>query len=603
MSRQTAFARVQFAIRPLLASLRGRLALLLSLATVPSLLITVFISTVERTATLERLSDEARHVGRLAAREHSHQLEGAKSLLLRLTTELSRPDGTPGFADAYLRALQASHPQFANIGLLTATGDVLVSAVDAPHHLNMAANPVFARALGSRAVEVGTYTIGPIVNRPVLHLAHSLPAPDGRGLGVAFIALELSWLQELARATSLPAAFSLQITDRDGAVLAGSSRSRAEPAPTSSAALPIAKVLENPTGLVLEIGTPPAPHLFVATPLGGLPDLFVLTGIPYAHVQAEANEAFFNMLLALTLVMGLTLASALLAADLSVLRVLRTLTRASRRLGAGDLACRAPLPRARGELRELAVAFNGMAQALASRQHEIEESEAQLRALSHRIQTARDTEAGRIARELHDELGQVLTSLKLELSRIRRTCSSTPYPACQTQLGQAGQEMSEHLDSAIDFIRRVASELRPTVLDRLGLTAALEWLGHDFEAKSGLTVHLAIAEIDQPVDAAVSLVLFRIAQEALTNVVRHADASEVQLALTARGAVLSLEVRDDGRGLPPMPAEERISLGLLNMKERAHLVGGTWHLESTPGRGTAIRVEVPHAAGAAATGG
>ncbi len=577
----------------LFLALRGRLVLLVGLATMPAILLAVFVSTNERRATVERLEMEARLVAHLASREHRHLLEGAKGLLLRIGPLLDRDEPAASNRRDALQALQRSAPQFANIGVLSPRGDLVSSAVAAPRSLNMASLPVFGQALRSREVEIGTYAIGPIVNRPVLHMAYALRDADGRPREVAFIALELSWLDELASQAALPPDYSLLICDRDGVVLAGSGYLPPPSGAREPAAPLLARVLHQQGGVVLGIGSPAVARFFVATRLDGLPDLSVIAGLPYDRVQSEANGSFYRMLAALALVTGLTLASALLAAELSVLRTLRTLTRAARRLGAGDLSSRATLTGGRGELQELAVSFNRMADALERRQREADEAQTQLRALSHRLQATRDDEAGRIARELHDELGQVLTGLKIELARVRRVCSGTPLPACASELVRDAVEMGARIDGAIDFVRRIASELRPSVLDRLGLPAALEWLAHEFEAKTGLPVSLRVAELTDPPEGPVALALFRIVQEALTNVARHAAARAVRIDLVTGGDTLVLTIQDDGCGIDPTRMDGRDSLGILNMKERAHLAGGAWRLHGAPGEGTTIVVEIP----------
>ena len=152
-------------------------------------------------------------------------------------------------------------------------------------------------------------------------------------------------------------------------------------------------------------------------------------------------------------------------------------------------------------------------------------------------------------------------------------------------------ELSARIDAAIDCVRRVSSELRPTVLDRLGLAAALEWQARELESRTELSVLVDIKGLGEQVPWLVAVTLFRIAQEALTNVVRHAQAKTVWLEVSGDATSIELVVRDDGRGIPD--AGEAASLGVLGMKERANLVGGEFVLESAAGKGTTARVKVP----------
>ncbi|MGE3886724.1 MAG: sensor histidine kinase, partial [Vicinamibacterales bacterium] len=153
--------------------------------------------------------------------------------------------------------------------------------------------------------------------------------------------------------------------------------------------------------------------------------------------------------------------------------------------------------------------------------------------------------------------------------------------------------MGEQIDRAIDAVRRLSSELRPPVLDRLGLAAAVDWLVRDRESKSGLAIVLNLHDLREPIHPQVSITLFRIVQEALTNVIRHARATEVAIDLTGHDTTLSLSIHDNGIGLNPSIAEGPHSLGILGMRERVRLVGGTFRIDGGPGRGTTITVEVP----------
>ncbi len=572
-------------------TLRGRLILLVSFAAVPSLLFIVFAAARERASALELMETEARHLGSLASREHANQLNGGRNLLRRLAgvlrcdeTEHAKAPACPG----YLPALLSGFPQFANIGIAATGGEISCSAAPISSLASLEANTAFARAIDSREVEVGTYAVG-FIGRPVLHLAEAVRGADGAACGVAFVALELGWLDQLAEQADLPADYSLFITDRTGDVLARSGAA-GDTLADGSRDPPLAAALDRPRGAVLETGSSPAWQYFVATPMEGTPGVFVVAGLPYESVRGAANRAFYRTLFVLALVTMFAIASAVVAAELSVLRALRTLTRAVRRFGAGDLSVRAPLPGSHGELRELAESFSAMAEALGAREREARDAQERLRALSHRLQEAREEEAGRIARELHDELGQVLTGLKLELATVGRTLARGAGPGAADPV-MAG--MSEQIDRAIDAVRRLSAELRPPVLDRLGLAAALDWLIRDRESKSGLAILLSVHALDEPVHPQVSITLFRIVQEALTNVIRHALATEVAIDLVGDEATLSLTIHDNGIGLDPSVAEGPLSLGILGMRERVRLVGGTFRTGGGPGRGTTIAVEVP----------
>lgn len=571
-----------------MSTLRGRLILVACFAAVPAIVFIFLAAERERAAAMGRMETEARHLGSLASREHAHELNGGRALLRRLAAGLAceQPPPQPVCPD-YLPTLLSGFPQFANIGVASQGGEVVCSAAVLSQPATLHDHAAFERALASPAVESGTYTLG-FIGRPVLHLAYAVRSRAGAVCSVVFVAVELGWLDELARQANLPPDYSLLIADRSGHVLARSGGGARDPTAEPVRSVPaLAEALHRPHGAVLDLGDPAAARFLVATPMTDMPGVFVVAGLPYSRVQATADLAFYRTLIGLVTVTVFAIASAMLAAELAVLRVL---TRAVRRFGAGDLAARAPIPGTHGELRELAVSFGNMADSLAARQREARDAQERLRALSNRLQSIRDEEAARIARELHDELGQVLTGLKMELARVRQLCA-------QVHVEQTGvralEQMSAQVDGAIESVRRISSDLHPAVLDRLGLAAALDWLARDREQKAALAIPVHIVGLHEPHDPMVANSVFRVTQEALTNVMRHAGASVVSVELVEQHDTLTLTITDDGCGIDAGAAEGPRSLGILGMRERARLLGGSLTVAGAPGAGTTITLVVP----------
>ncbi len=153
--------------------------------------------------------------------------------------------------------------------------------------------------------------------------------------------------------------------------------------------------------------------------------------------------------------------------------------------------------------------------------------------------------------------------------------------------------LGERVDATVRSVRRIASELRPGVLDRLGLVAGLEWLLNEFERRSGIATSLAAEGVEDKVDADISTALFRITQEALTNVARHAGATAVAAQLSGTARDLRLRIEDNGCGFDSSAEPPTLSLGLLGMKERARRLGGTFDIASVPGKGTELQVAIP----------
>jgi PAS domain S-box-containing protein len=220
-------------------------------------------------------------------------------------------------------------------------------------------------------------------------------------------------------------------------------------------------------------------------------------------------------------------------------------------------------------------------------------AEEALRALSARIRSTREEEGTRIAREIHDELGGVLTGLKWDLEKIDNTLAGSTDGSHISEIRERIGSMTGLIETTINTVRRIASELRPGVLDDLGLVAAIEWQIEQFQSRSGLTCHWInnASEIDLTRERATAV--FRILQEILTNVLRHARATNLYVKLRRSKQFFELEVKDDGQGITESQLMNTQSLGLLGMKERALLVGGEVRITGKEGGGTTVVVRVP----------
>jgi PAS domain S-box-containing protein len=221
-------------------------------------------------------------------------------------------------------------------------------------------------------------------------------------------------------------------------------------------------------------------------------------------------------------------------------------------------------------------------------QEELARSRQQLRDFASELQTIRERERTHIAREIHDELGQALTGLKMELAWLR-----TKLPKRSTKLVETAEHMVAQVDRTIETVRRIASALRPSVLDSLGLVAALEWLVREFERNTRMRCTLRVFDDRAEPGPERSTAVFRIVQEALTNVARHGNASSVEVTVARDGADLLVAVRDDGCGISAEAAHGSRSLGILGMRERAIASGGELAITAAPGGGTIVTVRVP----------
>jgi PAS domain S-box-containing protein len=218
----------------------------------------------------------------------------------------------------------------------------------------------------------------------------------------------------------------------------------------------------------------------------------------------------------------------------------------------------------------------------------LRESESRLRALAARLQHMLEEERTRIAREIHDVLGQALTGLKLDVAWVKRA-----VPADRDDALEQIESIGKSLDTIVQTVRRIASDLRPGELDDLGLVAAIESAAQEFQSRTGIRCRARLPELDVRVDTDTATALFRICQELLTNVVRHARARHVSLSLETLDDSLVLTVADDGRGMSAEQQAGRRSLGLMGIRERTLMFGGSVAFDSAPGAGTRAVVRMP----------
>jgi PAS domain S-box-containing protein len=220
----------------------------------------------------------------------------------------------------------------------------------------------------------------------------------------------------------------------------------------------------------------------------------------------------------------------------------------------------------------------------------LEQSYQDIRQLASHLQDVREEERAGIAREIHDELGQQLTGLKMDLSWIgKRKIVQEDLEVRQKVL-----VVMNLLDATIKTVRRIATDLRPSILDDLGLIAAIEWQSQEFEKRSGISTTFLSTMGECCYSSVTSIGLFRICQESLTNVARHANASKIRISLQEQeNANILLKIEDNGKGFEVSKIGEKKTLGLLGMKERTLMMGGQFRMVSTPGKGTALFVTVP----------
>ena len=219
---------------------------------------------------------------------------------------------------------------------------------------------------------------------------------------------------------------------------------------------------------------------------------------------------------------------------------------------------------------------------------ELTKSQEQFRELASHLQFIREEERSRIAREIHDELGQALTALKMDVHWLGLRLSTD-----QRILMDKIKSMSRIIDTTVQAVRRISSELRPGLLDDLGLSAAIEWQAYEFCSRAGLQCEIRSEPEDIILNQSRSIALFRIFQEALTNIARHAHATRVEVVLQENTDTVEMEVRDNGKGITAEQLAASRSFGILGIRERVHSLGGELRISSAPDKGTTVHVSLP----------
>lgn len=224
---------------------------------------------------------------------------------------------------------------------------------------------------------------------------------------------------------------------------------------------------------------------------------------------------------------------------------------------------------------------------------ELNASREQLHALTGYLQSSIEEERARISREIHDDIGQRMTALRMDLSMLQKSLSQHPESPLRESALQELPQMQKMIDDSIAAMRKIIRDLRPEVLDTLGLMDGLRWQTDEFQKRSGINCRLTLPNVNLTFNSEITTALFRILQESLSNVARHSQASEVDVSLSLRQDVLTLTVVDNGKGISDEEIKKVESFGLLGIRERVRSIGGEVVIEGKKGEGTRVHVAVP----------
>lgn len=561
---------------PFLETLRARLLGVVLLVIVAAVGVTIYTASEQRTQARARAALDARRLANLNGAVLGRLLEVAQLLL---TTAGQVADlGEPASCGSRFAAVHRSHQMlYANAGVADTRGHVLCSSAPLPE---LTDRQWFHAAREHGVAVAWDPSAGGLV------IAQRRPASDGNPL-VFFVAVRPEWVTRLTIDSRVPADGVITLMDGDGQVIVQRSDAAWEARPFATPDA-VEAVRAGEVEDAEMVGVDGVAGFYAFSTVHRLLDrsLVVGIGVPTTSVDGGGGQRLGRNLGVLGFIAVVALGLAWILGEVTIGRRVNRLAAATRELTAGNLSRRSGVPGGRDELGVLASHFDEMAASLERQELESRASTEALRKLTHRLQSVREDEQFRIAREIHDQLGQVMTALKMDTANIRRQVGAA-HPGVTERLG----DMMAVLDTAAETVRRISGELRPPLLEDLGLAAALEWQGREFAGRSGVELAMDVAGDLPHLPLPVATGLFRIAQEALTNVARHARATRVAVRLRWQDGAIELEIEDNGVGF--VVSERPLTLGLLGMRERAELLGGTLTVTAKPRQGTRVTVRVP----------
>ncbi|HUP46011.1 MAG TPA: histidine kinase [Thermoanaerobaculia bacterium] len=562
-------------------TLRWWLAMLAVAAALPLLLLVAWLFLTQLRSEQREARDRALRIAHAVTEQISELHFDSTALLQRMAARPSIRAADAGNCDS-LFAIVDFFPQYLNLFLLDRTGGVICSAT--PQASDVAISDeartwVQSDTLAGRFVP-GEPRIRLIDGKWVAALATAVTGLDGTPAG----SLVLVQLPEVAGSEDLPPGSVITIIDRAGTILVRSSDSERWIGRSGRGTEVTEIVLERGEGRVEARGVDGTSRQYGFT---NIPDMgwYIYAGVPTEAVMAPVRELFLQGILAGAVIVALAVGASLALARF-VQRPIDALAQAAGSIAREGYGGRVPMDGPR-EIAMLGEAFNEMIESRSQAEARIVASERNLKALSDRLLTVQEEERTRIAREIHDDLGQSLTALKMDLGGLLRTTEVSPATA------PVRDRIVRTLDATVEAVQRISSELRPSALDDLGLAVAMEAEARLFEERTGIECDISVSPEGLNLPAPVATAVYRMIQEALTNVARHSNASRVEIRLRERSSELLLDVRDDGSGISRSQVEDRRSLGLIGIRERAAIVGGSVHFEGIEGRGTIVSVRIP----------
>jgi signal transduction histidine kinase len=560
-------------------SIRSRVAVLVFAIAVPltGVLLWGFIEEINRQHAEAR--DLALRIARSIAADVRDSNTRERALLLRMAGRAKIQAANAADCDSIF-AIVEFFPQYPNLILFDLGGTALCSAADAPldRPYTSVTVPVIARAIRGRNWSSHNPIIVRAKDRWII-VAFQPVTSGGRAVAV----LALMQYLDLDTDAYQPETV-ITMVDRQRRIVARSHEAEKWIGKTGNATTATRAATGGDEGRLESVGIDGVSRQYGFKRVAGLP-WTVFVGIPNSSAMAPFRSFLFRGI-AIGLIVIAVVAAMAIRFTRTIEQPLAVLARTVKRAADPTINENVPIEGPQ-EIQTVGRAFNEMVRSRAAAEHALLGSTAQLEALSEKLLEVQEEERGRIAREIHDELGQLLTALNMDIGGL---LSSTNMSVAQ---GAMAKRIRQALAETMSSVQRIASELRPAILDDFGLIAAIELELEKFEQRTGIECDLSVAPELPPMGNEIDAAIFRIIQEATTNVARHANATRIEVRFRFRDHEVLVEVRDDGRGIRRDVFHERASIGLIGMRERARGIGGRLDVEGVDGHGTIVSLRLP----------
>ena len=581
-------------------SLKTRLYLLVLAAFIPVAILIVYVAEEQKTIEKSAILQRTKLLAQTAAEAESLQVEATRDLMVAIAEISHLIHNQPQRMSGLLADLLGQNKGYAAFGIVDPTGRLIAGSNSSQTKNDYSNQEWLFSTLEQKNLVMSPYQGEHIDGAPVLYIAYPIFETRQEAVAVAFAAIDLNWMNRsiFKQLTELPQGSRLTLEDENQVLLQYEVDKARWTVPQSLDPQLQQQILGQTSGVLIYEDKMGISRIYAFAHLESTfrqSRVSLVLEIPSDVALAASKRIFVRNLALLTISALLAVLAIWWAADVFILRRVSAMVRTSRRLAAGDLQARIGRIGVRDELSHLAGVFDEMASSLQMRMEREEQvaaslksSREQLRRLSAYQNDVREQERTRIAREIHDQLGQLLTILKMDLAWMKRRMATI-----DRSMEKKMEGMFQVIEEALENLHAVTAELRPVILDDFGLVAAMEWQADMFRNRSGIECKVENNgfEPDLPINHATAI--FRIFQEVLTNIIRHAEADDVVVRLEKHEGELFLQVADNGRGITDEEINSPHAFGLLGIRERLYPVGGRVDFEGRPGQGTRVTIHLP----------